>query len=141
MERSRIEMGRYRNRRRVAVGVAVGMIVAASVGIGHVASYGAVREAHLTGDVLLCPNGGAACSALDANVKLFRTEDGVARVVARQFAGDGHFSFLVAPGQYVPTAEVSGARAVRVQCLTSRVVVRSGEYARAEVRCHPRLRR
>jgi hypothetical protein len=141
MERARVKIGRYRIRRRVAVGAAIGMIAAASVGIGRVSSYGAVRQAHLTGDVLLCPSGDAACSPLAANVNLFRMEDGVARAVARQFARDGHFSFLVAPGQYVPTAEVIGAQAVRVQCLTSRVVVRSGEYARADVRCRRRLRR
>jgi hypothetical protein len=103
-----------------------------------VAGYGAARQAHLAGDVLLCRIGGAACSALTANVTLVRTEDGVAHVVALQYARDGHFSFLVAPGQYVPTAKVVGAQAGRVQCLTSRVVVRPDEYVRVDVRCHPR---
>jgi hypothetical protein len=136
--RSRNWIGRSRMRRLVAIGAAAGLIagVAASAGIGRSASYRTVRQARLAGDVLLCRVGGVACSAVSANVALSRMDDGVGRVVARQDARDGHFSFVVVPGQYVPTAKIVGPRAVRVQCLTSRVVVRSGENARVDVLCH-----
>jgi hypothetical protein len=109
-----------------------------AAGTGGVAGFRVARRAHLSGEVLLCRIGGAGCSALAANVTLVRMEDGVAHTVARQSARNGHFRFLVAPGNYIPTAEIVGARAVRVRCLTSRVVVRAGEYVRADVRCHPR---
>ena len=42
--------------------------------------------------------------------------------VARDYARDGHFSFTVPAGEYVPTAKAAG-QPVRVKYLTSRVTV------------------
>jgi hypothetical protein len=128
-------------RRRLAVGAIVAMVIGvpASVGLGRGASHAGVREGHLAGEVLLCRIGDTACSAVRANVALLRVKGQVGHAVARDYARNGHFSFVVPPGEYVPTAKVAG-QPVSVKCLTSRITVRSGQYARVDVLCHHRLR-
>lgn len=127
--------------RKVAIAVVIGVVIAvsASVGLGRSASHAGVREGHLAGDVLLCRVGGTGCSAVRADVALLRVQGQVGHTVAQDYAREGHFGFVVPPGEYVPTAKVAGQFGT-VKCLTSRVTVRSGQYARVDVRCHHRLR-
>jgi hypothetical protein len=124
----------------LAVGAAAALIAASVVttGVGRGASQ-AARQSHLGGEVLLCGVGGTACAAVSAHVNLLRMKGGVAQAVAHEYARNGHFSFRVVPGEYIPAAKLVGAQARDVRCLTSRVRIGAGVYARSDVRCHHRF--
>src|ERR1700691_5787883 len=95
----------------LAIGVAAGLIAASVVttGVGRGASQ-AARQAHLGGDVLLWGVGGPAGAAVSADVNLLRMKGGVAQAVAHEYARNGHFSFRVVPGEYIPAAKLVDAQ-------------------------------
>jgi hypothetical protein len=89
------------------------------------------REAHLSGSVEACAPNFAKCSPVAETVTLHMVQ-GVTTgsPVARQYAKHGHFTFVVAPGKYVPSARMAGRR-----CIAGETVVRAHVDVSDDIRC------
>jgi hypothetical protein len=112
-------------------------VVATAIGIGA-AGCGSSRptgNARLSGNVEVCQPPLGRCSPLATTVTVLGvhgTTPGAA--VAKQYARDGRFSFVLAPGRYVPS--VPGVPQVHGSgCVSSGAVVRAHEAAVANVHC------
>jgi hypothetical protein len=139
----RPEKRRHRRWRVVAAGVTAALVLAAaaSVGLAGGTARGTGARAQLSGEVLVCRGDGeVACVATGAQVTLLRIEGAAGRVVAQRYARDGHYRFVVPPGEYVPGAEIAEAHTHELGCLMSTIVLHPGEKAEDVVVCHRRLR-
>jgi hypothetical protein len=105
------------------------------------------RNARLSGNVEVCQPPLGRCSPLATTVTVLSVHGTtLGAAVAKQYARDGRFSFVLAPGRYFPS--VSGVPQVHGSgCVSSRTVVRAREVAVANVHCSipratakPRLR-
>jgi hypothetical protein len=100
-----------------------------------------VRDARLGGRVSVCSGIPERCSSAGAVVTIFSlhgTKFG--KAVSKQYARHGHFSFLLVPGRYFPSAVVN-ARLNGGHCIAGEIFIRAHENVNVDVSCYAKLAR
>ncbi len=94
-----------------------------------------VRDARVNGTVKVCTAGLARCTPAAAAVTLLAVNGAtLGRAVGKDYATDGRFSFLVAPGKYFPAARAARGPHDR-RCIAGEVVVDAHETVNDSVSC------
>ena len=104
------------------------------------ASYAARRAlpGRLSGSVVVCSSPAAKrCASAAATVSVREVRDGRAgRVVAKQYASGGRFSFSLSAGTYEPQASAVHARLNGGRCSSTVAEVRAGKSTQETIRCY-----
>jgi hypothetical protein len=101
-----------------------------------------VRDARLSGHVLVCAGIPERCSSVSAAVTILSirgTKFG--KAVSKQYARHGRFSFLLSPGRYFPSADVVGVRLNGGHCIAGEVLIRAHENVNVDISCYTKLAR
>jgi hypothetical protein len=99
----------------------------------------AVRDGRLSGTVTKCPGDFRTCVSVSATVTVLgvvgKRPGGP---VAQQHTTNGRFSFLLAPGKYLPSAYVAQASLRGGHCISGEVTVHANGDVHDEVECYIR---
>lgn len=102
-----------------------------------------VRESmlhgRLSGSVILCPGNFRKCVNAVATVSALTVHQNMlGNAVARQLTKSGRFSFLLAPGEYFPSASLVQTRLHGGNCIAGDVTIHANKNVSDVVRCYIR---
>lgn len=116
----------------MATGAVSLVLIGGGCGSGGPAATGNGR---LTGVVEMCLGSVSRCAPVAATVTLLRVNGTtLGSAVGKQYAADGRFSFIVAPGKYFPSASLGGRSSVH-GCIAGQTVVGAHQAVTAYVSC------
>lgn len=114
-------------------------LAATAVGLacadGSQAAQEATRDARLSGSVEACRDNLQKCSRVAAIVTLLSVHNRSVTAVGKQYAANGRFSFLVAPGTYFPSTSAVRAPVDDGKCISGHAVVRAHQDVTDNVLC------
>src|ERR1700728_878715 len=96
-------------------------------------------QGRLSGSVMLCPRDFRKCVNAVATVSVLTVHQNMlGNVVAQQRTRNGRFSFLLAPGEYFPSASLVQTRLHGGNCIAGDVTVHANKKVSDVVRCYVR---
>lgn len=130
------------SQRTLALGaVGVSLICSNACGGSAFAEH-QTRDARLEGSVSVCSGIPEKCSSAEAVVSVLDVRGKtLGKTVAKEYARHGHFSFLLVPGKYFPSATFAHARLSGVHCIAGEILIHSHESVDANISCYTKLTR